>query len=302
LRSNGQALLLALAGSATAETPEELLRRYLVERGLGPGDRLPSEAQLCEQLGASRVVVREALSSLQALGLIEARPGSGWFVHAFDVSVAARAVALSLAFHSSVLLDLLEVRRSLEADIAGALAGRLGEDDLAALEELVDRMRWRAGRGQLFAAEDGEFHRRLVAASGNLVTLTLVDLYWRLIEALYERGLPRVSPGDAPAVAAAHAQVVEALRCGDSERASRTLRDSHDESQRRFERWLTAASGATGATAPGEPQATRGASVYRAPGAPGTTSTRTDVIQAAIRAALLTPQGKHSTRRGGFPG
>ena len=83
--------------------------------------------------------------------------------------------------------------------------------------------------------------RYLVAASGNLVTLTLVDLYWRLIEALYERGMPRVSAEDAPAVAEAHAQVVDALRRGDAAAARDTLRASHDESQRRFERWLAAA-------------------------------------------------------------
>ena len=284
-RANGHALLQALAGPAAVETPEELLRRYLVERNLGPGDRLPSEAQLCEQLGASRVVVREALSSLQALGLIEARAGSGWFVRAFDVSVAARAVAHSLAFHSSVLLDLLAIRRSLEADIAADLAGKLSEDDLGALEELVDRMRWRAARGQLFAAEDGEFHRRLVAASGNLVTLTLVDLYWRLIEALYERGMPRVSPTEAPAVAEAHAQVVEALRRGDADAASRTLRASHDESQGRFRRWLTAAS-ATDAGAEAGKDTSRATAEHP----------RSDVIQAAVRAALLVPHTKHTMR------
>ncbi|MBI3974267.1 MAG: FadR family transcriptional regulator [Chloroflexi bacterium] len=260
---DSQAIFRSLIRPPAIQTPDDELRRYIVEHDLQPGDRLPSEGELCAALGGSRVVVREALHSLQALGLIESRAGSGWYVRAFDVSTAARTVAQSLAFHPSVLLDLLAVRRSMEADIVAGLAGRLGERDLTTLGELADRMRWRAGRGERFAAEDGEFHRRLVAASGNLVALALIDLYWNVMEALYARGLPGPAPADAPGVAEAHVRLVAALRQGDGAAAARTLRASHDESQNRFSSWMESE---------GDPAATR----QRA-------------IQAAVQAALLWP-------------
>src|SRR5215218_1267208 len=66
------------------------IRRYIVERGLRPGDRLPSEAELAAALGNSRLIVREALRALDAVGILESRAGSGWFVRPFDVAAAAR--------------------------------------------------------------------------------------------------------------------------------------------------------------------------------------------------------------------
>lgn len=235
---DGSAIFRSLTRPSSTSSPADHLRRYIVENGRRPGDRLPSEGELCDALGTSRVVVREALHSLEALGLLESRAGSGWYVRGFDVSTATRTVAQSLAFHPTVLIDLLAVRRAMEADIVADLAGKLSASGLAALEELADRMRWRAERGELFAAEDGEFHRRLVAASANLVALSLTDLHWSIIEALYERGLPGPAPVDRPAVAEAHVQIVAALRAGDGPEAARILRASHDESQRRFTGWL----------------------------------------------------------------
>ena len=104
---------------------------------------------------------------------------------------AARIFAQSLAFHHRALLDLLAVRRAAESRLVGTLVGTLAEADLAALEELADRMRWRAGRGEVFAAEDAEFHRRLLACTGNLVALALADLYLNVVREMYQRGLPR---------------------------------------------------------------------------------------------------------------
>src|SRR5215831_3488571 len=101
--SSGDALFRALVEPAAPKTAEARLRRYIVEHGLGPGDRLPSEAALATALGNSRVVVREALRALEAVGLLESRAGSGWYLLAFDVGSAARTLARSLAAHTNIL-------------------------------------------------------------------------------------------------------------------------------------------------------------------------------------------------------
>ncbi|HEY8744928.1 MAG TPA: FCD domain-containing protein, partial [Chloroflexota bacterium] len=204
----------ALTGPAAPETAEAQIRRYIVEHGLRPGDRLPSEAELTAATGSSRVTVRQVLTSLEALGVLESRAGSGWYVRTFDVSIAVRTFAHALAFHPAVLLDLLAVRTSIEGDLIAGVAGRLSTDDLTALEELVDRMRWRAARGEVFSAEDSEFHRRLIAASGNLVALALVDLYFKLMDALYQQGLPYPQSPALSTVAEAHGAILTALRLG----------------------------------------------------------------------------------------
>ncbi|MGH2353872.1 MAG: FadR/GntR family transcriptional regulator, partial [Chloroflexota bacterium] len=184
----------------------------------------------------------------------------------------ARTIARTLAFHPRVIIDLLSVRRSVEADLVRGLAGRLAERDLVALDELADRMRWRASRGQSFPAEDGEFHRRIAAASGNLVALALVDLYWAIKAALYDGGLAHLDPKDAPSVAAAHGRLVDALRRGDGELAGHVLRAHHEESERRFTAWLAAHD-------------------------EGATDGVNSAVAATIQAALLWPGTEHGSSR-----
>ena len=237
-QTNGDAIFRALVRAAPPESLQTQIRRVIVERGLQPGDRLPSEGELAAALGNSRLIVREALRALEAVGVLESRPGSGWYVRAFDVSAAARVLAHSLAFHHRALLDLLAVRRAAEGDLVASLAGKLPERDLRVLEDLADRMRWRAGRGEIFPREDGEFHRRLLAHTGNLVALAMGDLYMSLIEEMYERGLPKPDGEELPQAADAHGEIVAALRRGDGEAATRVMRAHHDLSEQRIRSWV----------------------------------------------------------------
>jgi DNA-binding FadR family transcriptional regulator len=238
LPPDGDSILQALARPVATEPAQARLQRLIVERSYQPGDRLPSESELAVALGGSRRTAREALRSLEALGLVASRAGSGWYVRPFEVPAAARAFAHSLTFHPRALLDLLRVRRAAEADVAAELAGHLSGRDLAALEDLVARMRWRAARGEQFAAEDGEFHRRILACSGNLVALTLVDLYLDVVDEMYRHGLPTPAPADRPAIAAAHGLILDALRTGDGAAAARETRDHHGQAEQRILRWM----------------------------------------------------------------
>src|SRR5688500_6949190 len=236
--SNGEAIFRSLVRPGAPDGLQTQIRRAIVERGLRPADRLPSEGELATTLGSSRLIVRDALRALEAVGVLESRPGSGWYVRAFDVGAAARIFAQSLAFHHRALLDLLAVRRATEAELVGALAGKLSARDLAVLDDLASRMNWRASRCEVFAQEDGEFHRRLLAHSGNLVALALVDLYMGLVQEMYEHGLPKPDEEEMPRAAAAHGEVVAALRCGDAEAARRVMRAHHDLSETRIRAWV----------------------------------------------------------------
>jgi GntR family transcriptional regulator, transcriptional repressor for pyruvate dehydrogenase complex len=233
-------LLQSLARAGQGDALQTQIRRHIVENNLRPGDRLPSEGELSTILGNSRLIVREALRALEAVGLVESRAGSGWYVRPFDVSAAARIFAQSLGFHQRALLDLLAVRRSAEADLVGSLAGTLGERDLAALDELADRMRWRASRRQAFPAEDGEFHRRLLACSGNMVALALVDLYFKVVEEMYQRGLPKPAEDELMCAADAHVAIAAALRHGNGAAAAHQMRAHHDYAESRIGEWIAA--------------------------------------------------------------
>ena len=225
------------------ESADRRLRRYLVEHGLQPGDRLPSEAELASTLGSSRVVVREALSALEALGVVEARVGSGWFVRDFSARMVARTFAHSLAFHPNVLLDLMSVRSSIESELVINIAEGIGPEDLAALDDLVAQMTRRAARGQAFTEEDGEFHRRLITVEGNQVALALTDLFFSVMDVLYQQGLPTPASIDLPVIALAHRQIVDALRRHDGQEARHAVILSNNDGRRRLTEWRDTHSG-----------------------------------------------------------
>ena len=231
--SDGNGIFDLLVAPSEAESPEARLRRFIAEQGFQPGDKLPSEGELATVLGGSRVVARKALHALEALGVLEARAGLGWFVRAFDVSTAAAIFARSLTYHPRVLLDLQVVWSSVENALVQTLVGKLTAGDFQVLGDLADRMCWRASRGEPYFYEDGEYHRRLTAVSGNLVALALVDLFWGVKETLYSSGFPRPS-SNAIAIAEAHRQILDALRAGDGEEAARRMREHHAPGQRYF--------------------------------------------------------------------
>lgn len=93
---------------------QEELKRYILANNLKPGDHLPTEQDLVQQLGISRTSLREALKSLQALGLIDAKPGEGMVVRAFNFDAVLGNLSYGMIFEKTELMDLLEIRETLE--------------------------------------------------------------------------------------------------------------------------------------------------------------------------------------------
>ena len=114
----------------------ELLRQHLESGEWAPGDKLPTEQQLTEQFQVSRTVVREAVSRLKSMGLLTSRQGAGMFV-------APRIQARALAFDPTVLtsldavLQVVEVRRTLEGEVAALAAQRITPAKARAIEDAM---------------------------------------------------------------------------------------------------------------------------------------------------------------------
>ena len=227
-----------VAGESEPHAVEKYLRRHLASSGVASGDRLPSEAELVNRLGVSRVSVREALHGLEAVGLVASRPGLGWFVNAFGVESLVANMASGMAFHERLLPEFLEIRRAVEGEVVASLVGRISASVVGRLEDLASHMSWNASRGKSFAVQDRDFHLTLVDASGNRMALALTDLYWRLILAAQAQGLPGPSATDAPLVAQAHHDIVTTLRGIDVDDCRAALRRHHDEASQRYARWL----------------------------------------------------------------
>jgi GntR family transcriptional repressor for pyruvate dehydrogenase complex len=143
---------------------------------LSPGDRLPAERELAEQFGASRTSVREALRVLEALGVVQVKPGAdnGAFLLAEPGRAFRDLLQYQLALRHIDIASLVEFRIVIESWAARSAAARASEDSLQNLDELIELMKVRPITYARFHDYDASWHLELARASKNdLFALTL---------------------------------------------------------------------------------------------------------------------------------
>jgi DNA-binding FadR family transcriptional regulator len=181
---------------------------------LPPGQRLPSERQLADTFGVSRVSVREGLRVLELLEVIEVRHNSGAFVTARRTGGSGRLLRHWLTTHRTEVIELLEVREALESRAAEAAAGRF-------VSIKMPRVGANAGIEEVTAA-DVDFHNRVADASGNRVLITLIR---ELNDVLKESRYAMFAiPGRPTQSQREHAKITAAIRRGDAEAARAAMR------------------------------------------------------------------------------
>jgi GntR family transcriptional repressor for pyruvate dehydrogenase complex len=152
------------------ETIAQELIRYIAANRLRGGDRLPSERDLMEMAGVSRLPLREALCMLKGLGIVEARHGKGVFVKRLDISAVFGMLSPLLKTQADLRMsDIIEVRRHLETSIAELAAVHRTEENLRVLETCLQGMRENLLAVQTFTEHDMAFHQELARATGNLL-------------------------------------------------------------------------------------------------------------------------------------
>lgn len=199
-----------------------LLSSQIGSGALAPGDRLPTEQQLAQAHGVSRTVVREAVHQLRSRGLLVSRQGSGVFV-------TSPALNQPLAFDPSVLdsmaavVQVVEVRRALEGEIAALAAERATRAEVAGLRRALVAIDAAVSAGGDGVAEDLAFHRALGEATGNPQFAFLL----RFLEQ-YLREAMRVTRGNEArrqdfmdAVRCEHRAIVDAIAARDAQAARR---------------------------------------------------------------------------------
>jgi DNA-binding FadR family transcriptional regulator len=174
---------------------QKQIRRFILNKSLRPGDRLPTEGQIASAIGVSRTAVREGLRSLEALGIIEARQGDGRYVRAFNFDAVLDDLLYCLVFEAHPVLEALQVREALEVWFIDRAIELLTDEDLKNLRENVGRMRERALQDEaFFVDEDMDFHRILFSRLGNTVLLRILSYFWALFRGLLDR--PSLRPRD----------------------------------------------------------------------------------------------------------
>lgn len=200
------------------------IKERISQGQLAPGDRLPSERELAESLGVSRTAVREAMSALQAQGIVDVRHGSGMSVARLDQRSLVEPLALLLLTSREELGQLLELRRGIEGEAAFLAAKRATDADRESLTAAFQAMAQEVRAGGSGSRHDYDFHYAVAKASSN-------DLFIKMLVSItdiFRLGLKQVrneappNPAQSATVLEQHRVIWKAIieRDGDAARAA----------------------------------------------------------------------------------
>jgi GntR family transcriptional repressor for pyruvate dehydrogenase complex len=226
--SGGESRLITpIKKTRVAEEVADRIRTLMLDGTFPPGEPLPSERHLAERFGVSRGSIRDALRTLETIGLLETRHGQGTFPHELSVERLVAPLASVMAYRSDLQDELLDVRRMFEPAVARAAALRATDEDLADLERILETQRQKLKGGQSAIAEDTAFHAVLARATRNRVVMSIMATLNDLLvesrtQSLRQKGRPARSIDG-------HEAVVAALRRRDADGASQAMYNHIDQ-------------------------------------------------------------------------
>lgn len=153
----------------------EVLSERIISGEYPTKSLLPTERELCESMGVSRTVIREAVKSLESRGLVRIDHGRGTMVQEPQTSHLGESLKLLLRRRADVMQDLLEIRQVLEVGIAALAAERRTEANLEAMRRWLDVMRQKPDAPEGYVDADVEFHAEIARATQNPVVLVLLE-------------------------------------------------------------------------------------------------------------------------------
>jgi GntR family transcriptional regulator, transcriptional repressor for pyruvate dehydrogenase complex len=212
------ALIAPIKKARVAEAIADRIRVLILDGTLPPDQPLPAERQLAARFGVSRGSVRDALRVLETIGLIETRHGQGTFPRELDVNRLVAPLASILTYRRDLRDELLDVRRMFEPAVARVAAARVTEDDLAALQRILDIQRRKLRTGGSAIAEDTAFHATLARATRNRVVIGIMETLNNLL--IESRKLTLRQKGRPARSVEGHEAVVDALRRRDPDAAA----------------------------------------------------------------------------------
>jgi GntR family transcriptional repressor for pyruvate dehydrogenase complex len=190
----------------------------LIVKKLKPGDKLPSERELADMLQVSRSSIRDAIRSLELVGLVEPRQGAGTIVR----ESATEPFANALERKQKLVAELLDFRKMLEPPLAARAATHASTEEMSEMEEILERQEEKQDRGEVTIVEDAEFHYSVALASGNSVVLKVIDILMDLLRDTRERSLQL--RGRPQKSLAGHKKILMAIKRRDAEAAKSAMR------------------------------------------------------------------------------
>jgi GntR family transcriptional regulator, transcriptional repressor for pyruvate dehydrogenase complex len=183
--------------------------RCKILKKLKPGDKLPAIRTMAEMFGVTRFSVREAIRSLELLGVVNASSGGGSVLRSRPADRLANPVANFLRRERNLLGDLLDFRKILEPALAAVAAKRASPQQIGKMEEILRRQEDKLTEGETAMEEAFEFHFAIAAVSENTIAINVLQVLMELLFELQERSFQM--KGRPQKSLAGHRRIVHAI-------------------------------------------------------------------------------------------
>jgi len=200
----------AVRKSRRYEQVAEQIQRLIASGVLKPGDRLPPERELATRFGVGRSSLRDAIRTLEVMGIIESRHGAGTVVRDLSSDSLVVPLASVLVRKRELVAELLDVRRMIEPALAARAAANATDEEIAQLEEILRRQGEKIRRGEQTIEEDSQFHYTIALAARNSVVLRVLDVLMDLLRESRARSLQ--VPGRVERSYAGHKRILKAIK------------------------------------------------------------------------------------------
>ena len=211
---------------------QEQLKLYIVENGMKSGDPFPTEYKLAKELGISRTAVREALKRLEALGIIEVRPGVGRFVREFNFEAILNGLPYDLEMDIKNFQEVLEVRFCLESWFIAKDINKFTKENIAQSKEILKKLEFQALNNleeKELVENHSQFHCSLYKNSDNSLLINLIKIFSTIQRNLTI--LHRYKTKDRNLFIRQHKLLLEAIEKRDSHLAQKRLREHFAEAK-----------------------------------------------------------------------
>ena len=210
------------------EQVEEQIRELIESGSCLPGEKLPTEKELCQRLGVGRGTVREAFRLLQAKGYVELKPGRGAFVALPSDEMGAIEW---LVLNEQQLHDAIEIRRALEPMAARRMAERRDENAIEALERLHAEFlsAVKSDNNKRIAELDERFHTAITLGSGNQLLISILQQVNQEIKTFRSKTFS--VPQNVRNAVDPHNRILRTIQAGDADGAEAAMRAHLDKVQ-----------------------------------------------------------------------
>jgi GntR family transcriptional repressor for pyruvate dehydrogenase complex len=211
------------------------IQQLIAKRKLKPGDKLPSQRDLAEQLGIGRPAIREALKRLEAMGIVKVQHGKSSTIEKVDLGTIMGNVGSLLELAPIEVLQLLEAKEIIESQCTELAAQRATENDLAEMKGYLEEMEKNKKNPRVHAEADYLFHFTIVKAANNPFIIEITKVLGKMIEkAIEETAIEDDSVGREKAMRY-HRSLYRAIRQKDGKKAADLLHKHSIESRGRYE-------------------------------------------------------------------